>query len=314
MEGQVLFQIGRFDLFLLALPYTQSPIKMRKVLVFLSFFMCSLTVIAQETYTVDGNTYELKTEVSGTIDLLWNIIDGRYRYFVKKDAQIIELKNSKGADNKFQEEYKSTLSDLTQGSNFSTDKLNLTLFSLRSFIDDYNAQVDPNYSKESNDIKIESRLLFFGGVSNNPFIENPTNKTNPLFGAEIEFTEAINLPRHALFFQVKHVLSSDEFKYSITQFGVGYRFRIIRQRSFNIYANLTAATFGFTNNEFVIDDEVIEDSGSTFDAPFIFGVGADYRISDSSFITLTYDELFALLLDTEGNFSTHISIGYKIIL
>ena len=287
---------------------------MKKVLFFLSILMCSLTVLAQETYTVDGSTYELKTEVSGTIDLLWNIIDGHYRYFVKKDDQIIELKNSKGSNKKFQEEYKTTLADLTQGSIISIEKLKLTLFSLRKFIDNYNSQVDPNYTSQSKDAKIESRLLFFGGISNSPFVENPDNKSNPLIGAEIEFTKANNLPRHALFFHVKHIFSSDKFKYSNTQIGVGYRFRIIRQRSFNFYANLTAATFSFTNDEFVFDDEVTERSENSFDAPFIFGVGADLRVSDSGFITLRYDELFALFLDSQGNFSTHFAIGYKIIL
>ncbi len=284
---------------------------MKKILVLLAFFVCILSVSAQEIYTVDGKTYELKTEVSGTIDLLWNIIDGKYRYFVKKNDNISELINTKGTGKKFQEEYKSTLKELTQDSSVSTEKINLTLFSLRNFIDDYNSQVDPNYSKKSNEARIESRILFFGGISNSPFQENPDNKSNLLFGAEIEVFEANNLPRHSLFFQVKHVLSSDEFKYSNTQLGLGYRFRFINQPSFNIYANFTATTYSFSNIEFEFEEQIIKQSNNTFDTPFIFGVGADIKISDNSFISLTYDELFALFLDNQGNFSTHVAVGYK---
>ncbi|MBT8272329.1 MAG: porin family protein [Bacteroidia bacterium] len=287
---------------------------MKKLIIVLSLLMSSLTVFSQETYTVDGTTYELKTEVSGTMDLLWNIIDGKYRYFIRKDGQIRELKNTKDANNKFQEEYQSLLSELTQGSNLSTEKLKFTLYELRKFIDNYNLAVDPLYKKELRDGKIESRLLVFGGLTNSPFVENPENKSNPVFGAEIEFTRAIEKPRHALFFHLKHVLSGNDFDYSSTQLGVGYRFRIVRERSFNFYANITAATFAFTNREFVVDDMVVDRSSNAFDSPFIFGIGADIRISDDGFITIAYDELFALFADTHDNFSTHITVGYKFIL
>ena len=43
-------------------------------------------VVSGTTYNVDGTFYDLKSEVSGTIDLLWNIIDNEYRYFIKKDG------------------------------------------------------------------------------------------------------------------------------------------------------------------------------------------------------------------------------------
>ncbi|MBT8265978.1 MAG: hypothetical protein KJO41_09190 [Bacteroidia bacterium] len=287
---------------------------MKKLIFFLFLISFSLNGHAQETYTVNGEMIELKTEADGSIDLLWNIIDNRYRYFVRKNDQIIELVNTKGSDKKFQEEYKDVLNELVSGSNLNADKVNLTLFSLRRFIDEYNLQVDPNYSSSAKDAKIETRLLIFGGVTNSPFVENPENITNPLFGAELELFEVNNLPRHSLFLQVKHVLSNDDFKYSITQFGVGYRFRIINQRAFNFYANVIPATFNFSKNEFMSEETTVDESGSSFDAPFIFGVGADFRISDNSFITVTYDELFALFLDNQGNFSNHLALGFKLNL
>jgi len=281
----------------------------------IAFFICLLASTfltnAQETYNVDGESLTLQTEVTGTLDLLWNIIDGHYRYFIKKDNDIVELKNTKGANNKFQEEYKITLNEFVKNSALSADKVNLTLYSLRKFIDDYNSQIDSNYSSSFKKASIQTRLLIFGGITNSPFVENPGNVTNPLFGAELELFEANKLPRHSLLFQIKHALNSDEFKYSNTQLGLGYRFRIINLESFNIYANVMAATFNFSNNQFVFEGEIIDESGNNFDVPFIFGIGADIRISESSFITLTYDELFALFLDNQGNFSTHLAIGYK---
>ena len=46
---------------------------------------------------------QLKTQIDGKIDLLWNIIDNQYRYFIRtEDGTITELKNTKNADNKFQ--------------------------------------------------------------------------------------------------------------------------------------------------------------------------------------------------------------------
>jgi hypothetical protein len=52
-------------------------------------------------------------------------------------------------------------------------------------------------------------------------------------------------------------------------------------------------------------------NSTAFDAPFIFGVGADIKVGNNSYITLIYGELFAILLDNQGNFSSDISLGYK---
>jgi hypothetical protein len=51
-----------------------------------------------------------------------------------------------------------------------------------------------------------------------------------------------------------------------------------------------------------------------FEVPLAFGVGADIKLSKTSFLSLTYNELFALLLENEGNFSTSFAVGYKFIL
>ena len=287
---------------------------MKKIVLFLICLTCTFYVAAQKTYTVDGKSYELKTEVDGTIDLLWNIIDGQYRYFVMKDDTITELTNTKDTGRKYNEEYKTVLKELTSDTNISTEPLKLTLYSLRKFFDSYNSQVDPNYIETDKEAKLQGRLLIFGGITNSPFVDNPENKSNPLFGVEFELFERNDTPRHSLLFQIKHTLSSDEFKYSNTQLGLGYRFRIISQPGLSIYATLLGATYGFSNNEFVLEDQIIEESGNSFDVPFIFGVGTDIRITENSYITLAYDELFGLFIDNQGNFSTHLSVGYKMNL
>ena len=266
---------------------------------------------SQETYTVNGETLELKTEIDGKLDLLWNVIDGKYRYFVKtEDGTITELKNSKDDNNDYQEEYKSTLSSLTNGN--STDKLKLTLYSLRNYIDSYNASVDTSYTSTSTESNVQFRLGFSGGITNNPFVGNPDNTKTPLIGAELEIYEANVLPRHSGFLQARHAFENDDFKYSTSELSLGYRFRFINKETFSIYGQVKFATVNFSNFTFLDENDMEVDSNETsFDIPFIFGVGSDIKVGNNSYITIIYGELFALLLDNQGNFSTDIAIGYK---
>jgi len=270
---------------------------------------------AQTTYTIQGVPYDLQTEINGTIDLLWNIIDNEYRYFAKKGDSIVELTNTRDTTKTYQEEYKSILNNLTPERDIPTDAVKLTLPSLRNFVNDYNAAMNPNYMENSKKGMVQGRLLLFGGITNSPFVNNIENKSNPIFGGEIEVFEANNLPRHSLYLQLSHRLSSDDFQYSETQLGLGYRFRFINAKKVNIYANVTAATYNFTKQmrTVIIDDVATEREvkDNFFEVPFIFGIGADFKVSSNGFITVSYDELFALTIDNEGNFSTHITVGYK---
>ena len=226
---------------------------MKKILFLILFVIFSFSALAQKQYTISGDTYELKTEVNGTIDLLWNIFDRKYRYFVRKDSIITELVNTKGNTKKFQKEYKVTLNNLTKGSGLSTDKVNLTLYSLRNFINEYNSLQDPDYVATNNTV-VQSLLLIFGGITNSPFIENINNTNNILIGAEIEVFEATNLPRHSVYFLFQHRFQSDAFKYSQTQFGLGYRFRFLKKKTFSVYANVLAATYNFNKQTITFFD------------------------------------------------------------
>jgi hypothetical protein len=271
-------------------------------------------MFSQETYTIDGKTYELKSEVTGTLDLLWNVIDGKYRYFIKKENEITELINTKGDNKKYQEQYKSVLANLTN--NKSTKKLKLTLGSLRSFINEYNAEVDSTYKPSFKKAVLKVRVGLFGGTTNVPFVNNPNNEKSTLFFGELELYDEATLKSHSLFFRAKRILENDDLKYSTTQLGLGYRFKFIKTKAFNLHANVTFATLNFTTATISFvnsDDEVIvkEQSVTNFDAPFIFGVGIDVKITKSIFLSFDYDEIFAAFLDNQGNSSAHFSGGIK---
>lgn len=284
---------------------------MKKILIAFLFCLAFQLNFSQETYTINDETIELKTEIEGNLDLLWNIINGKYRYFVRtNEGSITELTNTKNENNNYQEEYKSTLRQLTNG--LSTDKLKLTLYSLKHYIDTYNASVDSNYTSSITESKVEFRLGFSGGITNNPFVDNPDNKKTPIIGAELELYEANTLPRHSGFLQVRHAFDSNDFPYSTTELSLGYRYRIINKETFSIYGQMKLATLNFSNSSYINEDDMEVDVNETsFDIPFIFGVGSDIKIGKNSFITIIYGELFAFFLDNQGNFSTDIAIGYK---
>ncbi|WP_431156730.1 hypothetical protein [Winogradskyella poriferorum] len=284
---------------------------MKNILTALLFCMAFQLNYAQETYTLQDENLELKTELEGKLDLLWNTFDGVYRYFVRTDnGDIIELKNTKGSNNKYQEEYKTVLSKLTNGSN--TKKLKLTVYDLKKFLDAYNQTADSSYVSVERERKIDFRLGFSGGITNNPFVSNPDNTISPLIGAELEIFESQTLPRHSGFLQARHAFESDAFKYSATEFSLGYRYRFVNSSKFALYGQVKFATLNFTNSTVIgSTNNTLEISETAFDLPLIFGIGSDIKVSENGFITIIYGELFSVFLDNQDNFSTDISIGYK---
>ena len=278
---------------------------MKKTLFLVCFVAFGLSALAQKTYTINNETLELKTEVEGSLSLLWNTIDGRFRYFVKDaNDNIQELLNTKGENGKYQEEYKTVLGRVTNGS-VSTDKVDLILPHLKKVIEQYNASQDENYSITTK-AKIKTRLGAFGGLTNHPFVENPDNKTTPFFGLEFEVFEANNMPRHAGFLSVRHALKQKDIDYTATQIAIGYRYRFINKPRFNIYGNIKFASLTIT--------KIVNDNNTALDAPLIFGLGSDIAIGERGFITFAYNELFAIFIDNQGNFPIDFAVGYKINL
>lgn len=290
---------------------------MKKIVLIFCLLLGFSPLLAQDTYTVNGETLELKIEVNGKLDLLWNIIDGKYRYFLRtENGTIVELINTKGDGRKYLEQYKNTLQELTNSSPADTKKVKLTLSSLANFIDAYNRTTDSSYVTSKSRGLITFRLGVFGGITNSPFVGNPENIKSPLFGGELEVVESDRISRHATFLQIKHVLEQDDFQYSTTELALGYRFRFINAEQFSLYGNVKFATLNFSKTTVTSVDEnmmtITQDISETaFDVPFIFGIGADIRVSEHSFITVAYNELFAILLDNQGNFPIDFALGYK---
>ncbi len=286
---------------------------MKRISLILLLISISFSAFSQKDYTVNGESYKLKTEVEGSLNLLWNIVDGNYRYFIENDNKIEELVNTKNTSGSYQEEYITSLKQFTGSTDINAKSVKLTLPSLRNFINGYNATQDENYSFSENKLKVNTRLGLFGGITNNPFVDNPDNSTTPLFGAELELYDDDKAKRHAAFLQLTHVLENDDINYSVTELALGYRFRFIYSKNFNLHANLKLVTLSFSNSTTTPEEggEPIDKSATSFDAPVIFGLGADIKISENGFITLYYNELFALSLDNQGNFSTNLAIGYK---
>lgn len=284
---------------------------MKKVLLLILLCFAFQVNYGQESYTINGETLELKTEVDGKLDLLWNTFNGKYRYFVKtENGTITELKNTKDSNKTFLEEYKTTLSELTNG--LPTTKLKYRFYDLKSYIDAYNTSADSSYTSIIEKPKVGFRLGLFTGITNSPFVENPDNVIVPLIGAELELYEANSMPKHSGFLQARHTFESEKFNYNTSEFSLGYRYRFINKAKFSIYGQVKLATLNFSNVTAIdFNDEDVELSDTSFDIPLIFGIGADIKIGDNSFITIIYGELFAVLLDNQGNFSTDIALGYK---
>ena len=274
------------------------------------------TLQAQQQYTVDGQTYTLNTEVEGTLTLLWNTIDGEYRYFSKKGSDIEELKNTK-QNGDYQEEYKKVLEQQTSDAVVSTEKLNLTLPSLRSFFVEYNKLKDPNFSNVEESIDLQFRLGAFVGITNSVYTLNPTNEVQPIAGVDLELIDNVKLRRHSIVFRFKQTFESSKYKYSASQLSLNYRFKFIKTPKFDAFINCKFASLTFSQREieYVIESNppvLVTDnkSGSDFNAPVTFGLGADYKVGNG-YITFNYNDIVGLNVESNDEFPVDFTLGYK---
>ena len=272
------------------------------------------TLQAQQQYTVNSETYTLKTEVEGALTLLWNTIDGEYRYFSKKGSDIEELKNTK-QNGDYQEEYKKTLQQQTSDAAISTEKVNLTLPSLRAFFVEYNKKKDPNFNEKEKSIDLQFRIGAFAGVSNSVYTENPTNELQAVAGIDFELIDVVKLKRHALVFRFKQTFESSEYKYSASQLSLNYRFKFVKTPKFDAFINTKFAALTFSSREYTVipfggSAIVNKESGTDFSAPITFGLGADYKLGNG-YITFNYNDIVGLSVDNNGEFPIDFTLGYK---
>ena len=274
------------------------------VLIFLLLFVTN-SIYSQETYTINGETLELKTATKGTLGLLWASENGNYRFFIRtQENTYVELK---------EDDYKTILKELTNDTDVSLHRVKYTKRSFKNFISFYNYKKSIETEDGNKTYPVNFRLGFSGGVTNNPFIINPENSTSLLAGAELELYGDTDSPRHSGFLQARHSFSSDEFEFSTTEFSLGYRYRVIKKSKFNLYIQTKFATYNFRDNLLPEDIngivELTNIKENEFDIPLIFGVGADFKVSKNGYITFIYGELFGLNRDNNGNFSTDISLS-----
>ena len=289
-----------------------------------AFLLLATNSNAQKTYTIAGNTFELKTEVEGPITLLWNTIDHEYRYFLKKGDEIIELKNTR-VDGKYQEEYKQVLQTQTNDQSVSVNKVKLTTSSLKLFFVAYNKLNDPNFKSDVKPLKLKVRLGAFAGVSNIIHSVNPDNETLPLIGFDFEIIDNNHLNRHALVLQFKQIFESSAYKYSSSEFSFNYRLKFVKTKKLDVFINTKFASYSNVSTLFydkdgnLINEEgtpleegesPVNNDSSDFRFHVNFGLGADYALGNG-YLTFNYNDIASLTLDSDGEFPLELALGYK---
>ena len=291
---------------------------MKRLLLIFSFVLASCTFsFSQQQYTVDGQSYSLKTEVEGTIELLWNVIDEEYRYFIKKGNDIAELKNTR-SESGYSEEYKDVLRLFTSDSQGDVDKTKLTLASLRAYFRKYNKRVDPSYDDSTEDIELQLRLGPFVGVSNAIYTQNDENATLFTAGADLELIDEVKLRRHSVVLRFKQTFENSDFTYNASQFSLNYRFKFIKSETVDVFVNGKFVAYTYSERDFEVRSMVngmtvttIESaSGGDLNVPGTFGVGADIQLGNGQ-LFITYNDIVGVGVDSNGEFPIDFSVGYK---
>ena len=136
-------------------------------------------------------------------------------------------------------------------------------------------------------------------------------------GLEYEFYDPNLAPRHSAFLQLRHNFRQNDYRYSSTQLSINYRFKVLYLKSFDVHVDTRLASLFYSQETVSITNDagevvaVREDSGFTFTAPFSFGVGSDIKLTTNSFITIGYNDIYSLVLDSNGKFPIDFTVGYK---
>ncbi|SFU68297.1 hypothetical protein SAMN05216480_11318 [Pustulibacterium marinum] len=294
---------------------------MKKLVVLVVFLFVSLVTFAQETtQVINGESITLQEEVSGEISLYYTKNNGEYRYFVAKNGSFYELKNTKDASGDYQYEYRTTLASLTSDASVSATKTSLMLGSLTDFVVAYNQQKDTSYTYENKHFKLGVNLGVLGGVGNNVYTTNVNNTMVPQVLVEAEFFDALKpMSRHSAFAHLKQTFSAEDYDYSSTQFSLNYRFKLVRNENLKLYAQtklvtITSASATYTTTDTEGDIVSYTEKGTNFDAPVMFGIGADFKIANNTYISFQYNDFVALNNDSNGEFPVDLNLGVKFTL
>lgn len=285
-----------------------------KLLFLFMIFLASTSVFAQETYIIEGDTLQLKQEVKGTLNLFRTNQDSIPRFFVQKGDRMLELRNI--PENGIPQ-YKQRLDTLTSDTGLQTIAPEFKLNSLKQFAIHYNERIKEDAASNIPASKLQKRLGFFTGLSNNIYTENPENLLAPIIGVEFEIYDPKLSERHLAFTHLRHSFQRTEFNYSSTQLSLNYRVKFIYTPTYSLHLDTELVTFQYSKKKIPVFDnqgditDVEEDNGFSLTAPLSFGVGGDFRVTDQSFISVSYNDIVAVFLDTNGSFPIDFTLGYK---
>ncbi|HET8854589.1 MAG TPA: hypothetical protein VFM60_01585 [Salinimicrobium sp.] len=275
-----------------------------------------LEIHAQEIFIIRGDTLELQREVKGELSLLWTSSGSNHRFFVQKGKKLVELKNSINEETN-RRVYREQLENLTSDAEISTLGLSFLLYDLKHFVNQYNAKVTEDYVYNTSTPNLTKRIGLFIGFSNNKYTYNPQNILAPVIGIEFEIYDPNLARRHSAFIHLRQSFNQDEYQYTSTQLSLNYRFRFLYFRTFNLHLDTELATLLYSREKRILRNstgaftDVIEESGFSFTAPLSFGIGSEIRLSEDSFLTLSYNDIVSIVLDGNGNFPLDFTLGYK---
>lgn len=287
-----------------------------QILFLFIFLLAGLKSSAQETFIIEGDTLKLQEEVSGPLSLYWQERNNKYRYFVQKGNQLVELRNER-VDGEKKRRYQLQLDELTRNVKISTRDVKFVLYSLRHFVNQYNATVQEDYVYNAATPNVQQRVALMIGLSNNRYAFNPENVLVPVLGVEYELHDPNLAPRHSAFLQLRHSFQGQSYNYSSTQLSLNYRFKFLYFSGFDVHLDTELATFYYSESEINITNDagevirVEDESGFSFTAPLSFGVGADIKINKRGFITLGYNDFLSIVLDSNGSFPLDFTVGYR---
>ncbi|HET8854395.1 MAG TPA: hypothetical protein VFM60_00615 [Salinimicrobium sp.] len=287
--------------------------KVRFVLI-LFFLTFSVSSLAQETFIIDGDTLQLQQEVKGPLNLFYSTEDLDLRFFVQKGDRLVELLEEEGKDEV--PKYKLQLEELTSDTEIMVYDVKFALYSLKHFVNQYNALVQKDYRYNASTDNVMTRFGLFTGISNNSYTDNPSNVIAPVIGLEFEIHDPNLAPRHSAFLHLRQSFKQDQFDYTSTQLSLNYRFKLIRLKDMDFHVDVELVNLMYSRSERTVTNEageieIKEENGFAFNAPLSFGVGSDIKITDNGYITVGYNDFFSIVLDNNGHFPMDFTIGYK---
>ncbi len=168
---------------------------------------------------------------------------------------------------------------------------------------------------------VSARLGAFVGYSNTVYLSQKEAKGSIIAGVNFEVLDLKNLRRHSLVFQLKKTFENSTTNLSATQFSFNYRFKFIQTPKFDAYLNAKFASYTYVKRlvTYTLEDGGAADGsiniteerkGGDFTAPAAFGLGPDYKVGNG-YITFNYNDIVAIGLDSNGDFPTEFTLGYK---